>query len=245
MEYREHAPCAALRQFVRCYWTLEGELAGEPHAQRVFPDGFMEIIFHFGDAFHRVHEEGRAERQAPMLLAGQIWRPITLCAGRRASVLGIRFQAGGAYAFLRFPQQEVAGRIVSLEDFWGRRARQLRDALAEATNRVAFLEQQLLAMAPEPLAGLEFLSQRQYRRRFESAVGIPPKLHQRIRRFRRVLDMLGQAPMARVAADCGYYDQAHLIRDFKEFTGVTPSVWLSTQTNVLFFQDSVDAQGII
>jgi AraC-like DNA-binding protein len=41
-------------------------------------------------------------------------------------------------------------------------------------------------------------------------------------------------PIAHAAADCGYYDQAHLIRDFKQFTGITPSAWLRDRGDVLF-----------
>ena len=67
--------------------------------------------------------------------------------------------------------------------------------------------------------------------RFRDQVGLPPKLLARILRFQRVLRRIDAAPTlprwADVAADCGYFDQAHLIREFREFSGSTPSDFLA------------------
>ncbi|MBL8175385.1 MAG: AraC family transcriptional regulator [Bryobacterales bacterium] len=239
MQYREVAPCAALRPYIRCYWTLAGRMEAVPAAQRVFPDGSMEMVFHFAEPFRH---EGR--RQARMLLAGQVWGPVVLEPSRECDVLGIRFEAGGCAAFLKFPQQEVAGRIVSLEDVWAGTARRLHERLGNERDRVEALERMLLALRPESAMPSRGLSARQYRRRFEAAVGIPPKLFARIARFQRSLQVMGRLPQADVALACGYYDQAHLIRDWREFAGVTPAGWLRDQSNVLFFQDGAEAEGV-
>jgi AraC-like DNA-binding protein len=60
---------------------------------------------------------------------------------------------------------------------------------------------------------------------FREHVGFTPKLFHRIRRFQSVLDRLQKGlPVnwAELAPECGYYDQAHLIRDFRAFAGITP-----------------------
>lgn len=246
MEYREYPPCEALRPFIQCYWTLRGHTR-DPQPQFVFPDGHMEIIFHLADPFALVGDDGVARQQGGTLIAGQIWEPVLLKQSRSADVVAIRFQPGGAASFVRLPQQEIAGKIANLEDFWGRSARQMRDALGEACPaemRIRVLENYLMAMRPREPVSLGVLSQRQYRRRFEETVGLPPKLHQRIRRFQSALALLGQKPIAEVALECGYYDQAHLIRDFKQFSGLTPTVWLRGQQNVLFFQDAVEGEAL-
>jgi AraC-like DNA-binding protein len=60
---------------------------------------------------------------------------------------------------------------------------------------------------------------------FREAVGLAPKQYQRILRFQRSLRAMRTqppAPLAAIAASCGYADQAHMSRDFKEFSGLTP-----------------------
>jgi len=229
MLYREVSPCPALRPFVRCYWTLAGRMNGIPEPQRVFPDGSMEMVFHFAEPFSH---EGR--KQARMLLAGQVWEPLVLQPSRHCDVLGVRFEPGGSAAFLRFPQQEAAGRIVSLDDVWAVTARRFYERLGNAADRIVMLERMLLEMRPEDAMPSRGLSARQYRRRFEAAVGISPKLFARIARFQRSLEWIGNAPPVEVALACGYYDQAHLIRDWKQFAGMTPSVWMRGRSGVLF-----------
>ena len=61
---------------------------------------------------------------------------------------------------------------------------------------------------------------------FRREVGLPPKTLARILRFHRARGLIvapGGADFAEVADLCGYYDQAHLIRDFREFAGCTPA----------------------
>jgi AraC-like DNA-binding protein len=66
--------------------------------------------------------------------------------------------------------------------------------------------------------------------RFRQQVGLPPKTIARVIRFEDLLRRVGNAGGAawsRIAAECGYYDQAHMNRDFREFAGTTPSDYLA------------------
>jgi methylphosphotriester-DNA--protein-cysteine methyltransferase len=69
------------------------------------------------------------------------------------------------------------------------------------------------------------MSTRQVERRFVERVGLTPKVFSRMRRFQSVFAAMenGDASWAAAAAACGYYDQAHLIRDFREFAGEPPA----------------------
>lgn len=72
------------------------------------------------------------------------------------------------------------------------------------------------------------LSQRRFIQMFSSHVGLTPKLFCRIRRFQRariLAEKLGAPDWAAVAVTCGYFDQSHLINDFKEFSGSTPRIY--------------------
>lgn len=75
-------------------------------------------------------------------------------------------------------------------------------------------------------------SRRQLARRFGGELGLAPKLAARVVRFERARRMLQQPPrssIARVAAVCGYFDQAHLNRDFVELAGCPPGEWLAAE----------------
>ena len=66
--------------------------------------------------------------------------------------------------------------------------------------------------------------------RFRESIGLPPKALARVLRFERVAQLLQVADeprLARVALECGYYDQAHLNRDFRQFAGITPTEYLA------------------
>lgn len=80
------------------------------------------------------------------------------------------------------------------------------------------------------LASSVFLSTKQFQRVFTEHVGITPKEFLRIVRFQHALSLLQSAPgmsLSRLAAECGFYDQPHLINEFKIFSGYTPKEFLS------------------
>lgn len=88
----------------------------------------------------------------------------------------------------------------------------------------------------EQLAERLGISGRQLERRFMTTVGITPKVFSRIIRFQRVFKVVERRdPLAdwhSIAFKAGYYDQAHFIRDFKEFAGLTPSAYFA-QMNLM------------
>jgi AraC-like DNA-binding protein len=76
------------------------------------------------------------------------------------------------------------------------------------------------------------ISQRRFIEVFTDEVGTTPKLFYRIQRFHLALSTVrenGTVNWARLAADCGYFDQSHLIRDFLEFSGLSPADYLNRQ----------------
>ena len=91
------------------------------------------------------------------------------------------------------------------------------------------------------------LSAKRFIERFREQVGITPKVYCRIRRFQRAVTMATrgrQVEWTRVALDCGYFDQAHFIHDFRSFAGLTPSAYQSARTSfqnhVKFLQSGAD-----
>ncbi|HXM40549.1 MAG TPA: helix-turn-helix domain-containing protein [Bryobacteraceae bacterium] len=80
------------------------------------------------------------------------------------------------------------------------------------------------------------LSAKRFIQVFSGEVGLTPKLFCRVRRFQRVLRRIGTGrpvEWAAVAADCGYFDQAHFIHDFHAFSGINPSTYIAHRTEHL------------
>jgi AraC-like DNA-binding protein len=74
------------------------------------------------------------------------------------------------------------------------------------------------------------LSQRRFIEIFKAEVGMTPKLFSRVQRFQRARATIHQqeetTDWADIAMECGYFDQSHLIRDFREFSGISPAAYL-------------------
>jgi AraC-like DNA-binding protein len=84
------------------------------------------------------------------------------------------------------------------------------------------------------------LSERAFERRFVANVGLTPVSYRRLARLRTVLRLHSQGVRgwAAIAAATGFSDQAHLVRDCRAFTGLTPTEWAATQARRAgFLQD--------
>lgn len=89
------------------------------------------------------------------------------------------------------------------------------------------------------------VSRQTVKHKFDQHVGVSPKLFGKLRRFQTVLRHLGgdgKADWTKLAKQCGYYDQAHLIREFNHFTGFSPQKFLNNleRGDDLYLFDSTD-----
>lgn len=176
-------------------------------------------------------------------------------------LVGVHFKPGGAHRFFGLPMAELRDSVVELDDVWGGAAELIRDELSEAATpeRIfAVVERILLHRAGSALKSDRFLehaigaletagpgcsiatlardlgvAHRRLIATFDQAVGLKPKMLQRVLRFQRVVRAEEARPAldwAHVAVDCGYFDQAHMIRDFRMFAGMTPETYRSNRT---------------
>ena len=80
-------------------------------------------------------------------------------------------------------------------------------------------------------------SQKHFERLFAQYVGFQPKRYARISRFQQVIAQVARhsdnRPLGKLAADFGYFDQSHFVKDFTTFTGVPPSVFFSTVNHIV------------
>jgi len=86
------------------------------------------------------------------------------------------------------------------------------------------------------------LSERTFERKFENSIGVSPRLFARVCQFRSALAQLHSydfTKLSDIAYENGFSDQSHFIRTFKEFTGVTPKLYLSEFENNFAIQPVV------
>jgi len=127
-------PGAPLDQFVECIWSMRGE--GQKHArERLLPNGSVELVVDLAREKFWVYENedgtgGESFRGG--VIAGPQSRFFVIDSADEFDVVGVHFRAGGAYPFLRVPGGEIQDMRVGLEDFWGVRARELRERLLAA-----------------------------------------------------------------------------------------------------------------
>lgn len=86
----------------------------------------------------------------------------------------------------------------------------------------------------EDLAQNLKISTRHLERKFDERIGLSPKQLCQIFCFKNIFYLLTQFPQdwASIALECGYYDQAHLIRDFKRYMGLSPNAYIKRQRDL-------------
>jgi AraC-like DNA-binding protein len=89
------------------------------------------------------------------------------------------------------------------------------------------LQSDMLTDKIKTIASRYSMSTRYLQRLFLQYTGVTPKLYHKINRFQLSLKMVTKkdASLTSIAYDCGYFDQSHFIREFKSFTGITPSAY--------------------
>ena len=233
MVYREIRPEGPATKVIDRLWFLETDSGP---VQRIVPDGRPELIFNLGRPFESLRD-GAWHQQPQSFLVGQLTGPMQIRPTGPARIMGIRFRPEGAAALLRIPMHELTGREIPLQDLPAAlRTPESLDRLAQScqvdrlvSEAVRLIEAGGGAVDVGGLASRLGVSTRQLERRFKESVGMSPKLFCRIQRFQRVFQQIEAGRgWVEAALACGYYDQAHLVRDFRDFSGEAPAALLES-----------------
>lgn len=238
---------AALAGLVSSVWIQQVASDAEPYAQRNIPSGGVELRCCLG---------------AQPRVQGPLTRPRFEVLAPGTTVVGVRFHPAAARSVLGLPASELVDLTLATDELWGP-AVTLGELLGTAPSpgaALALLQRHILgripgAPAPDPLvseavrqlrwhwddvasltASLH-ISQRQLRRRCETAVGLAPKVLHRLLRFQGFLALAQQAlargrtpadgGLAPLAVEAGYADQSHLSRECLRLTGASPRAFLA------------------
>jgi AraC-like DNA-binding protein len=216
MAVHELVPSADLAPFIDTYWWSDGEAV-----TRVLPDGCADVII-----------DGREPT-----IVGAMTRPIQ--ARSEPGMFGIRFKPGRAALAIGAPLTEVTDMRVRLRDVTKRfpSINPERIDRVEAAMRSLFAERKPDSRVDaavdrilrsggratiDSIAAAAGVSRQHLARAFAYHVGVSPKMFARVIRFRRALRLAGSQDWADLALQLGYFDQSHLIAEFRQFAGQTP-----------------------
>jgi AraC-like DNA-binding protein len=237
-------------------WEQTGPLA-KPVEIFSPPAGLGGIVFNWGDPYSVLNEQGKWERVPYFFIAGQFTRSYTLRLSGSVGMLGIVFWPAALSYILSIPMATFTDLRTDLNLIIGKEAALLEHHLLESSclqHRIAVFEKFLLKkiykIENEPnvvdkalrtivqhkgilsisqLADELCISPRQLRRRFIEKVGVSPKMLSRIKRFNYISN-LSQTQLSNwsdIVQEGGYYDQAHFIRDFSDFSGKKPTEYMN------------------
>ncbi|HEX4511920.1 MAG TPA: helix-turn-helix transcriptional regulator [Polyangiaceae bacterium] len=212
-----------------------------PHV-RHFPDGRTSLVLRVTGA------------NADLTIMGPRTRASFKNVSNLTRAISVRLKPGWAAA-LGISACEAANGYIKLRDVWGRAGDELCERMVEATTTAKLIEDVSNAIAAraafesasawiarraarmlqsaEPLRVEEVASHlgvtsRHLRRAFLENVGIAPKDFARSVRLQRVLHLTATTTdWPRIASAAGYYDQAHLIGDFRDLVGITPAAFVN------------------
>lgn len=244
------APHPGLRAHVHGYVGYDEHTAF--HRRREVPDGTVTVILDLGAGLRLLDPAEPGLRREPIgqFVVGPTDHAGVVDSGGQQTGLQVNLSLLGARRLLGLPLSEISNQAVPLEDLLGPAARRLVDQLHATdswTHRFELVDRALAARldpAPDLPADLERAwrlldagtgsvtdlvaeigcSRKHLTTRFARELGVPPKRLAGILRFRQVVDRLADGTdLAQLASACGYFDQAHLNRDFRRFAGITPT----------------------
>ncbi|WP_316839156.1 helix-turn-helix domain-containing protein [Pedobacter gandavensis] len=239
----------ALQSYVKQICTMECDADTDNSYIRVLPDACVELFLNYTSTPVAIISN---ELHKGSIVISRMSRPKDVQMRKGNGVVAICFYPGMAYKFVKIPLHTLSDTTLSLTDIWGAAVADLEEEMAGSSSnevRVNLVQKYLfkeLANSKDDLhiahclrqvqlsGGLipvgrlvsdTGLSQRHLSRKFQEYVGLSPKEYLRVSKFILSLNHLKSYPMfslTELAYKSGYYDQAHFIRDYKDYTGYTP-----------------------
>ena len=244
MIYKRKEPTPELSDFIECFWIVDSEGDTTLFPQKIIPDGFPELIFHYGDPY-RICISGEWELQSKNLIAGQITKYFYLENSGVSGMIGVKMKPWEIHSLFGLNMASLVDKVWRLEEI-------VPDfvcpepALHSFDEFCVAIESSILSRKPNEsrvkrgveaiqlnhgMLDLSYLSsqigvgERQLERLFKNEIGLSPKFYARIIRLSYIFQQVeeGDYGWAQLAYQAGFTDQSHLIKNFKEFTGEDPS----------------------
>jgi AraC-like DNA-binding protein len=237
-------------------WEHPAPMA-EPLEVHSVPNGLGGLVINYENPYQVWNESGRWERVPYSFVAGQFTKNYTLRLSGQFGMVGVAFWPAGLSHLIGIPMSSFTNQRIDLNLVLVKEASQLEHQIRESKTgfqKMAILEkflfkklyktphktdiidsavqtmlQQKGILSIRQLSDDLCISPRQFQRRFNEKVGISPKLFSRIKRFNYIsnLAITLSTDWMDMVYEGGYYDQAHFIRDFCDFSGKKPAEYVN------------------
>ncbi|WP_212004969.1 helix-turn-helix domain-containing protein [Chitinophaga sp. HK235] len=251
MQHQEFEPPEELRDIIKCFWYNSEDFGEEPSGFEVLPDGYAEIIFHFGDACS-ISYNGCLQPMPSPFIMGLLNQPVTINAKNRLDIIGIRCFPWTVFDLLGLPSGRDGVHILKhpvalLQPTLNKYVQEgrIEDALAEVKQYFLHVRSQMVidntlfkagvamreangGLPVSQVAVAAHATVRTLERKFKHFSGYTVKDVSGLIRFEQIRNHLWLYPdsnIAGLAHELGYTDQAHLSREFKRYSGTTPAAF--------------------
>ena len=262
-KYQEIQPPDYLRKYVKCYWILNIQNPNmDEFTQSLKYRSEYNMVFNFGDDIF-LRRDGQVNKIPNSIMHGMYYEKGDYISAGSYNVFGISFKSFAWKIISNYDPADFVDQVIAV-DLLGREFRGLREKLLYTkTNedRIQICNKQLGSILRQKdqdtklpiniiideihnncgLTDIGYLSDKfncsvsKLERNFKEYVGITPKRYSNLIRFRNALKMsLTQQNLFDIIIKLGYYDQAHLIKEFKQFTGVSPGKFIYKRKQELY-----------
>jgi AraC-like DNA-binding protein len=251
MQHQEFESPEALQDTIKCFWYDSRDLGALQSSFEVLPDGYAEIIFHFGSGCSTSYQGSLQPLPSPFMM-GLLNQPVLFYAKNRLEIIGVRCFPWTVFDLLGLPSgkggvhifEHSISQLQSTLNKWIQAGRideavaHVKQYFLNARSRVApdsMLFKAGIAMrdangtlAVSQVAEAAHATVRTLERKFKRSSGYTVKDVSGLMRFEQVRNRLWHYPdsnLAGLAHELGYTDQAHLSREFKRYSGTTPGAF--------------------
>lgn len=253
MVVKSYAPHAGLQCFIKSIALTHYQLdKGLPVPVNPFPPQPYHTLYFY--PYDKITSNSSGSELAASSIVGPQLSRVDLQLNYNMLVIIVSFKPCALYRLLKIPMHELVNTHLDARLFLGKELGMVNEQLAGSENydeMITLIQNYLLGKAEslkdmlpvdralqsltlvngginiDRLADLSCVSVRQLERQFNERIGMPPKLYFRLERFARAWNLREKHPdiaWSAIAHQCGYADQMHMIRDFKEFAGLTPGL---------------------
>ncbi len=251
MQHQEFEPSEALRDAIKCFWYNSRNVGEQPTGFEVLPDGYAEIIFHFGSGCG-INANGSLQPLPSPFMIGLLNQPVVFYTQNRLEIIAVRCFPWTVFDLLGLPSDKEGVRIfehpiAQLQPILNQliETGNINEALAQVQQYFLQAHAQIAVdsmlfkagtamrkangtMPVSQVAVAAHATVRTLERKFRQSSGYTVKDVSGLIRFEQVRNQLWNHPdtnLAGLAPELGYTDQSHLSREFKRYTGTTPAAF--------------------